>query len=63
MKIKSKQPDLGVTIFATMTHLANEQNAINLSQGFPDFSCHPDLIKLVNQHMKAGYNQYAPMQG
>ena len=63
MKIKSKQPDLGITIFATMTRLANEENAINLSQGFPDFSCHPDLIKLVNQHMQAGHNQYAPMQG
>lgn len=63
MKIKSKQPNLGVTIFATMTRMANEENAINLSQGFPDFSCHPDLIKLVNQHMKAGHNQYAPMQG
>jgi methionine aminotransferase len=63
MKIKSKQPHLGVTIFATMTRMANEENAINLSQGFPDFACHPDLIKLVNQHMKAGHNQYAPMQG
>jgi len=63
MKIKSKQPNLGVTIFAIMTRLANEQNAINLSQGFPDFSCHPELIKLVNQHMKAGHNQYAMMQG
>lgn len=63
MKIESKQPNLGVTIFAIMTGLANEHNAINLSQGFPDFSCHPDLIKLVNQHMKAGHNQYAMMQG
>ncbi len=63
MKIKSKQPNLGVTIFATMTRMANEEKAINLSQGFPDFSCHPDLIKLVNQHMKSGHNQYAPMQG
>ncbi len=63
MKIKSKQPNLGVTIFATMTRMANEEKAINLSQGFPDFSCHPDLIKLVNQYMKSGHNQYAPMQG
>ena len=63
MKIKSKQPNLGVTIFATMTRLANEENAINLSQGFPDFHCHPDLVQLVNQHMQTGHNQYAPMQG
>lgn len=63
MKIKSKQPNLGVTIFATMTGMANEYNAINLSQGFPDFSCHPDLIKMVNSYMQKGNNQYAPMQG
>jgi methionine transaminase len=63
MKFKSKQPDLGVTIFATMSRMANEYKAINLSQGFPDFSCHPDLIRLVNKYMRAGQNQYAPMQG
>jgi len=63
MKIKSKQPDLGITIFATMSRLAIEHNAINLSQGLPDFSCHPDLIKLVNNYMQSGFNQYAPMQG
>lgn len=63
IKIRSKLPELGVTIFATMSQLALKFDAINLSQGFPDFSCHPDLIKLVNKHMKAGHNQYAPMQG
>ena len=63
IKIRSKLPELGVTIFATMSQLALKYDAINLSQGFPDFSCHPDLIKLVNKHMKAGHNQYAPMQG
>jgi methionine aminotransferase len=63
MKVKSKLPNLGTTIFATMTHLANEENAINLSQGFPDFHCHPDLIQIINQHMQAGHNQYAQMQG
>lgn len=43
--------------------MANEHNAINLSQGFPDFNCSPDLIKLVNSYMNKGLNQYAPMPG
>lgn len=46
-----------------MSKLAADHNAINLSQGFPDFNCHEDLVALVNRHMKAGHNQYAPMPG
>jgi len=61
--INSKLPDIGTTIFATMSKLAQENKAINLSQGFPDFSCSDKLIELVNHYMKSGYNQYAPMQG
>jgi methionine aminotransferase len=61
--IQSKQPELGVSIFAIMSQLARDTQAINLSQGFPDFACHPDLINLVNKHMQTGHNQYAPMQG
>jgi len=63
MKIKSKLPDIGTTIFTVMTNLALEFNAINLSQGFPDFETDPGLIRLVEKYMKEGYNQYAPMQG
>ena len=37
--------------------------AINLSQGFPDFDCDPELVEAVARHMRAGRNQYAPMQG
>jgi len=59
----SKLPDLGVTIFSNMTKLAIEHDAINLSQGFPDFDVAPDLIELVGKYMRAGHNQYAPMQG
>ncbi len=61
--ITSKLPDTGSSIFAVMSQIAREENAINLSQGFPDFEIAPDLIKLVNQKMKEGYNQYAPMTG
>jgi len=46
-----------------MTALAKEYEAVNLSQGFPDFPVSPELIDLVNFYMKKGYNQYAPMTG
>ncbi len=63
MKIKSKLPDVGVTIFSQMTKLANDHDAINLSQGFPDFDVDTGLVELVNKYMCSGNNQYAPMQG
>jgi methionine transaminase len=46
-----------------MSGLANEHQAINLSQGFPDFNCPEELIALVTKYMQEGYNQYAPMPG
>lgn len=46
-----------------MSTLAQEYNAINLSQGFPDFPASEELISLVHHYMKKGMNQYAPMQG
>jgi methionine aminotransferase len=61
--ISSKLPTVGTTIFTVMSKLATEHNAINLSQGFPDFNCPPELVDLVNAAMKAGHNQYAPMPG
>ena len=63
MKIESKLPDVGVTIFTIMSKLANDHRAINLSQGFPDFDVHPDLLALVDNYMRSGHNQHAPMQG
>jgi len=59
----SRLPDVGVSIFATMSRLANEYGALNLSQGFPDFDCDPDLVATIHRHMLAGHNQYAPMPG
>ena len=63
LKISSKLPDIKTSIFAIMSKMANEYNAINLSQGFPDFNCSEQLIELVHHFMKNGNNQYAPMQG
>ena len=61
--INSKLPNVGTTIFTVMSKLATDNNAINLSQGFPDFACSEEMISLVNKYMKAGNNQYAPMPG
>jgi len=63
INIPSKLPNAGSSIFSTMTALANTYDAVNLSQGFPDFDCSPKLIELVGNHMKHGRNQYAPMEG
>ena len=61
--IRSKLPNVGTTIFTVMSGLAREHGAINLSQGFPDFSIPERLRNLVSEHMLLGHNQYAPMQG
>lgn len=61
--IKSKLPRTGTSIFAVMSKLAGDHNAINLSQGFPDFDVSSELIRLINHYMLKGYNQYAPMPG
>ena len=61
--ITSKLPSIGPTIFTVMSSLAVEHNAINLGQGFPDYPMSEELISLVNQHMKAGHNQYVHMNG
>ena len=63
MQIHSKLPDVGTTIFTVMSALATEYNAVNLGQGFPDYAMSEELISLVNEAMKEGYNQYVPMQG
>ena len=63
MNIPSKLPNVGTTIFTVMSALANEHNAINLSQGFPNFPSSQRLNDLVYDYMTKGYNQYAPMPG
>ena len=62
-RVASKLPHVGTTIFTVMSRLAAEHNAINLSQGFPDFDCAPELRALVTKYFNAGVNQYAPMAG
>ena len=61
--LPSRLPRVGTTIFTVMSRLAAECGAINLSQGFPDFSPSPYLLDRVTHHMAAGANQYPPMAG
>jgi methionine aminotransferase len=46
-----------------MSKMANDYDALNLSQGFPDFNCSEELINLFHKYLLGGYNQYAPMAG
>jgi len=59
----SRLPQVGTTVFTQMSQLALDHGAVNLGQGFPDFACDPKLVDLVNEAMRAGHNQYAPMTG
>ena len=59
----SKLPDIGTTIFAVMSTLSEECDAINLSQGFPNFNPNQDLLDRVSYHLNHDGNQYAPMTG
>jgi methionine transaminase len=61
--ITSRLPRVGTTIFTTMSALAQQHQAVNLGQGFPDFDCDPRLLDAVNAAMRRGLNQYPPMAG
>ena len=63
MRIETKLPKVGTTIFTVMSQLAAEHGAVNLGQGFPDFPAPPRLVDELDAAMRAGHNQYAPMTG
>jgi len=60
---ESKLPNLGTTIFTQMSALAQAHQAINLSQGFPDYDGPRYLQERLAFHVAQGANQYAPMTG
>ena len=60
---QSKLPEIPTSIFSVMSALAYQENALNLSQGFPDFESDLKLIEMVSKAMVNGKNQYAPMPG
>ncbi|HEX3140330.1 MAG TPA: pyridoxal phosphate-dependent aminotransferase, partial [Rhizobacter sp.] len=61
--LSSRLPQVGTTIFTVMSALAQQHDAVNLGQGFPDFDCDPRLLDAVNSAMRRGLNQYPPMAG
>lgn len=63
INLTSKLPHVGTTIFSVMSALANECDALNMSQGFPDYDGPDSLREALGRHVMAGNNQYAPMAG
>jgi len=63
MTLETKLPKVGTTIFTVMSALASEHQAVNLGQGFPDFSVPERLVQALDRAMRDGKNQYAPMSG
>ena len=63
MLFSSKLPHVGTTIFTTMSKMAADYNAINLSQGFPNFPIDPILEEIVRSKTGENVHQYAPMSG
>ena len=61
--MQTKLPKVGTTIFSTMSQMANEYQAINLSQGFPNFPIDPLIEELLAKNSKDNVHQYAPMSG
>jgi methionine aminotransferase len=62
-EINSKLPNVGTSIFSVMSKMAAQYNAINLSQGFPNFPVATELIAHYEKVIKGNYNQYMPMPG
>ena len=61
--MQTKLPKVGTTIFSTMSQLANQYQAINLSQGFPNFPIDPLIEELLAKNSSENVHQYAPMAG
>ena len=59
----SKLPNLSTSIFTEMSLMANQHQAINLSQGFPEFDPPAFLKDKINQAINEGKNQYSPSNG
>lgn len=59
----SKLPNIGTSIFTTMSQLAVEHKAINLSQGFPNFPVNKKLTDIVAKLSHEDTHQYTPMAG
>jgi len=63
IRMESKLPLIGTTIFTKMSLMAAENKAINLAQGFPNYPIDAQLQNLIGEHSTLDVHQYAPMQG
>jgi methionine aminotransferase len=63
VRFNSKLPDVGTTIFTVMSRRAQEEGALNIGQGFPDYPIDPRLSRSLVEVVGEGRNQYAPMEG
>jgi methionine transaminase len=63
VRFNSKLPDVGTTIFTVMSRRAQEEGALNIGQGFPDYPIDPRLARSLVEVVGEGRNQYAPMEG
>jgi methionine aminotransferase len=63
LRFDSKLPDVGTTIFTVMSRRAQEEGALNIGQGFPDYAIDPRLAAALVEVVGEGHNQYAPMEG
>ncbi len=61
--MQSKLPKVGTTIFTQMSKMAMDYQAINLSQGFPNFPVDERLTELLQKNAIENVHQYAPMAG
>ncbi|WP_297507455.1 methionine aminotransferase [Flavobacterium sp.] len=61
--MQSKLPQVGTSIFSVMSQLAVEHQAINLSQGFPNFAVDLRLRDCLSRWAQSDQHQYAPMSG
>ena len=61
--LNSKLQGFGSTIFAEMTALAAETNAINLGQGFPNYDGPQEVLDAAVEAIRSGQNQYPPGPG
>ena len=62
-RVSQKTGKFTESVIREMTRLANRYDAINLSQGFPDFDGPKAIIDSVADAIKAGHNQYARSLG
>ena len=63
IRMESKLPLIGTTIFTKMSLMAAENKAINLAQGFPNYPIDTQLQNLISEHSTLDVHQYAQMQG